>query len=207
MGGGLFVAYATGYPALNRIRVWRVGAPKSTLIAKAKAGASATVATDMNGRVWVVWEDDHGTHPAVYARRSNRAGTRWGATVVAGRAKGASSAYSVDASPIGAFALDVFSSFALDGGTPLATYTRRVLPGLTLLVQGTPRRGKNTKLTFAVLDAGDPVKGATVKAGGDSGETGATGKVSLTVHAGRKLTAHATAPGYTAAARRLKVRR
>jgi hypothetical protein len=206
-GGGLFVAYATGYPSLNRIRVWRVGAQKSTRVAKADGGASATVATDMNGRVWVVWEDDRGVHPAVYARRSNPAGTKWGATVVAGRPKGASSAYSVDASTIGAFALDVFGSFALDGGTPLATYTRRVLPGLTLLVTGTPRRGKTTKLTFTVLDAGAPVKGATVEAGGDSGTTSAAGKVVLTVHAARKLTARATAPGYTTAARKLKVRR
>jgi hypothetical protein len=206
-GGGLFVAYATGYPTLNRIRVWRVGAQKSTQLAKAVGGASATVATDMNGRVWVVWEDDRGAHPAVYARRSNPAGSEWGATVVAGRPKGASSAYSVDASTIGSFALDVFGSFALDGGTPLATYTRRILPGLTLLVKGTPRRGKSTKLTFTVLDAGDPVKGARVEAGGDSGTTSAAGKVALTVHAARKLTAHATASGYTTATRKVKVRR
>jgi hypothetical protein len=203
-GGGIFVAYATGYPVLNRIRVWRVGASKSIRLAKATGGASATVAADMNGRVWVVWEDDRGAHPRVYARRSNPAASVWGATVVAGRPAGAADAYAVDASPIGGSALDAFGSFALKGGT--ATYTRRILPGLSLLANGTPRRGRNTKVDFRVLDAGDPVKGATVKAGGDSGTTAATGKVTLTVHAGKKLTAHATAPGYTAAARRLRVK-
>jgi hypothetical protein len=162
----------------------------------------------MNGRVWAVWEDDHGADPRVYARRSNKDATAWGATVAAGRPKGSASAYDVDASPIGGFALDVFGSFALGSGTPLATYTSRILPGLTLLSKGTPRRGKDTKVEFTVLDAGDPVKGATVKADGDSGATSANGRVTLTVHAGgSKLTARATAGGYTAAARSLKVKR
>jgi hypothetical protein len=205
-GGGLFVAYPSGSPSLSRVEVWRVGAPKSVLVGKASSGgASATVATDAGGRVWVVWEDDQG--PVVYARRSNPLGTVWGATVAAGRPKGADGAYDVDASPIGASALDVFGSFEINGGTSLATYTRRILPGLTLLANGTPRRGRDTKVRFTVLDAGDPVKGATVKAGGDSGTTAASGKVVLTVHAGKTLTARATAPGYTPAKRGLKVKR
>ncbi len=206
-GGGLFVAYATGYPSLNRIQVWRVGASKSTVVGKAVGGASATVATDANGRVWVVWEDDHGADPLVYARRSNKGGTAWGAPVSVGRPNGTISAYDVDASAIGGAGLDVFGSFALNSGSPLATYTRRILPGLTVLAKGKPRRGKNTKVKFTVLDAGDRVKGATVKAGGDSGKTSGKGTVTLTVHAGRGVTAHATASGYTKAARKLKVRR
>jgi hypothetical protein len=207
-GGGFFVAYATGYPKLNRIRVWRVGAPKSTVLAKATGGASASVATDMNGRVWVVWEDDRGVRPVEYARRSNPAATVWGAPVAAGRPAGSASAYAVDANPIGAFAIDVLGSFAIKNGPEVATYTRRILPGLTLLSKGTPRRGKNSKLEFTVLDAGDAVKDATVEAGGDSGTTSAAGKVTLTVRArGKKLTVRASAVGYTAAARKLKVRR
>jgi hypothetical protein len=205
-GGGLFIAYATGYPSLNRIRVWRVGASRSTLVGKAAGGASATVASDRNGRVWVVWEDDHSADPLVFARRSNRSATAWGARVRVGRPKHAISAYDVDASAIGASALDVFGSFALNSGTPLATYTRRILPGLTLLAAGAPRRGTDAKVRFTVRDAGDPVDGAKVRAGGDSGRTDGKGKVTLTVHAGRRVTAHATAPGYTAAARALKIR-
>jgi hypothetical protein len=118
------------------------------------------------------------------------------------------SAYDVDASPIGATALDAFGVFALNDGSPQATFTRRILAGLTLVAKGTPHRGKAGKLTFSVLDAGDPVKGAKVKAGGASGKTGANGKVTLSVRpTGRSLTAHATRSGYTAAARRLKVKR
>jgi hypothetical protein len=207
-GGGTFVASATGYPSLNRIRVWRVGAARSVLVGKAEGGASASVAADGAGHVWAVWEDDHGADPRVFARRSNRSGTAWGATVAAGRPKGSVSAYDVDASPIGATALDTFGVFALNDGSPQATFTRRILAGLTLVAKGTPHRGKAGKLTFSVLDAGDPVKGAKVKAGGASGKTGANGKVTLTVRpTGRSLTAHATRSGYTGAARRLKVKR
>ena len=154
-GGGMYVAYPTGYPSLTRIRVWRVGAAVSTLVGRVAGGASATVAGDRNGRMWVVWEDDGG--PAVYARRSDRSGTDWGATVRVGRPKHGVSAYTVDASPVGDSALDVFGSFALNSGTPLATYTRRILPGLTLLAAGAARRGRDAKVTFTVRDAGDPV--------------------------------------------------
>lgn len=206
-GGGLFVAYGTGYPSLNRVRVWRVGAASSTVVGKAAGGASATVAADVDGRVWVAWEDDNGGDPVVYARRSNRAATAWGATVTVGRPKGAAGAYHVDASAIGG-SLDVLANFALGDGSPLATYHRRVHPGLTLTASpGSVRRGRDAKVTFRVLDAGAAVKGAKVAAGGDSGRTNAAGRVTLTVHPGKKLAARASAAGYAGAVRKLKVKR
>jgi hypothetical protein len=206
-GGGSYVATAAGYPSLNRVRVWRVGAQRSTVVGKASGGASATVAAAADGRLWVAWEDDRGADPHVYVRRSNRSATAWGATVDMGRPKGAAGAYHLDASAIGS-SLDVLTSFVLGTGSPLATYHRRVRPGLTLTAKpGSVRRGKDVKVTFRVLDAGDPVKGATVRAGGHSGKTNRKGRVTLTVHAGRKASARATAPGYTGAVRRLKVRR
>ena len=206
-GGGVFVAYGTGYPSLNRVRVWRVGAPASTVAGKASGGADATIAAAGDGRMWVAWEDDNAGNPIVYARRSNAAGTVWGARVSAGHPKGASGAYHVDASAAGG-SLDVLASFVLGSGSPLATYHRRIRPGLSVNVSpGAVRRGKATKVRFTVRDAGDPVRGAKVKAGGDSGRTNAKGKVTLTVRAGRKLKARVTAPGYAGAVRKLKVRR
>jgi hypothetical protein len=203
-GGGVYVAYGTGYPSLDRVRVWRVGASRSTVVGKASS-ASATITADADGRLWVVWEDDTG--PRVYARRSNRTATTWGATVDVGRPKGAAGAYHVDASAIGS-SLDVLASFVLGSGSPLATYHRRVRPGLTLTARpGSVRRGKDVEVTFRVLDDGDPVKGARVRAGGDAGKTNGKGRVTLTVHAGKQVRARATAPGYTGAARKLRVRR
>jgi hypothetical protein len=207
-GGGVYVAYGTGYPSLNRVRVWRVGSPASTVVGKATGGADATIAAAGDGRLWVAWEDDNASNPLVYARRSNRAGTAWGATVNAGHPNGSAGAYHVDASAIGS-SLDVLTSFVLGSGSPLATYHRRIHPGLTLKAKpGSVRRGRDTKVRFTVLDAGDPVRGAKVKAGGDSGKTSGSGKVTLTVHAGGgALKARATAPGYTGAVRKLKVKR
>jgi hypothetical protein len=155
----------------------------------------------------VAWEDDNAGDPVVYARRSNREGTRWGAVVGAGRPKGAAGAYHVDASAIGS-SLDLLTSFVLGSGSPLATFHRRIKPGLSVkATPGSVRRGKDAKVRFTVRDAGDPVRGAKVKAGGDSGRTNAKGKVTLTVHAGRKLKARVTAPGHTGAVRKLEVRR
>jgi hypothetical protein len=206
-GGGVYVAYATGYPSLNRIRVWKVGGSSSPVVGKATGGASATIATAADGRLWVAWEDDNAGDPIVYARRSNTAGTVWGATDNAGHPKGAAGAYHVDASAAGG-SLDLLTSFVLGSGSPLATYHRRIQPGLTLNARpGSVRRG-TAKVRFTVLDAGAPVRGARVKAGGASGKTNAKGKVRLTVHAaGRKLKARATAPGYAGAVRKLKVKR
>jgi hypothetical protein len=205
-GGGVYVAYGTGYPSINRVRVWRVGAPASTVVGKG-SGVDATIAAGDEGRLWVAWEDDNASNPIVYARRSNRAATVWGAVVNAGHPKGSSGAYHVDASATGS-SLDLLTSFVLGSGSPLGTYHRRIHPGLTLKAKpGAVRRGSATKVKFTVLDAGDPVRGAKVKAGGASGRTGAKGTVKLTVHAGRRLKARATAPGYTGAVRKLKVRR
>jgi hypothetical protein len=69
------------------------------------------------------------------------------------------------------------------------------------------RRGRDAKVTFRVLDAGAAVKGAKVAAGGDSGRTNAAGRVTLTVHPGKKLAARASAAGYAGAVRKLKVKR
>ena len=85
-GGGFYVAYATGYPAQKRIRLWKVGAAASTPIARTARGSYATVAADDNGRLWVAWVDDDGGDPHVLARRSNPSGRVFGEVVDAGRA-------------------------------------------------------------------------------------------------------------------------
>jgi len=60
---------------------------------------------------------------------------------------------------------------------------------------------------FTVVDAGTPVSGARVRAGGKSGITSSDGRVTLSLSSRRPLTARATQSGYTAATKRLGVRR
>lgn len=205
-----YVAYATGYPALNAIRLWRVGASSSRVLARTKrtGNTTATLATDSNGRIWVAWTNMVGSVPHVFARRSNRTGSIFGAVVDAGRPPGTPSIYRLDANATTA-ALDLFANAGVGLTASTATSYRRTLPGLTLGAAPRPLpRGKATDVVFRVLDAGDPVAGATVKAAGRSGLTNASGKVTLRIPARtRALQASARAPRYVGAAITLRVRR
>ena len=124
----------------------------------------------------------------------------------AGHPKDALQAYKVDASAAGG-ALDVLGNFNIDNSTNAVTSYRRLLPGLTL--RATPRKlrkGKETAVRFTVIDAGDAVKGAKVKAAGMSGTSNAKGSVTLTIKSGKTVKASATRSGYTRATKRLTVR-
>ena len=92
---------------------------------------------------------------------------------------------------------DVLAVFGVGTGTDTATYVRRVLPGLSLAA----KRAGNS-VTFTVTDAGDPVSGAKVKAGGKSGTTSANGKVKLALKS--KTASRATKSGYEAATLKAK---
>ena len=126
-----------------------------------------TIAAARDGRLWLVWDDRGSVDAQIRARRSNKGATRWGAEVVAGRPKGTLQAYRLDANAAGD-ALDVLGVFNLGTSSDASTFHRRLLPGLTLTAApGRLRRGRRTSVTFTVRDAGDPVKGAKVAAGGE----------------------------------------
>jgi hypothetical protein len=192
--GGFYVAYALGYPTADRVRVWRVGAAGARLVARTDANSQVTLAADPKGRLWAVWSDGTFGATHVLAARSNPQATRFGAHVDAGAVRGAHSTYSVDASAT-AGALDVLALFGTGTSSGGATYVKRIKPGLTLKA-----RKHDGRVTFTVVDAGDPVRGANVRLGGRSGKTDGQGRVTLTFMRGR---AKATAPGYAPARRRI----
>ena len=193
--GGFYVAYALGYPTANRVRVWRVGASAATLLARTDANSQVTLAADASGRVWAVWSDGTFGETHVLAARSNREATAFGAHVDAGAVRGAHSTYSVDASATSS-ALDILALFGTGTTSGGATYVKRIRPGLTLRA-----RKRSGRVTFTVADAGDPVRGATVRAAGRSGRTDRRGRVTLTLKRGK---ATASAPGYAPATRRVR---
>jgi hypothetical protein len=142
----------------------------------------------------------------VLARRSNRGATKFGAVVNAGHPKDAAQAYKLDASAVGG-ALDVLGNFNIGTTTSAVTSYRRILPGLTLTARpGRLRRGTETEVSFTVRDAGAPVKGARVRAGGRSATTDRRGHATLTLTSRRPVTARATHPAYAAATKRLGIR-
>jgi hypothetical protein len=205
-GGGFYVAYPTGYPRMDRVRVWRVGSGTATQVARLATGNHpVALAAAPEGRLWVVWAESRRGAARVLARRSNERATRFGAVVDAGRTARSPFAYQLGASPIGN-ALDVLANFNIGTSPRSATYHRRILPGLALRARPSRlRRGERQRVDFVVTDAGDPVSGVRVTAGGVSGATARDGSVTLRL-AGRAITARATKPGYTSATRRLRVR-
>jgi hypothetical protein len=207
-GGGFYVAYPTGYPTMNRVRLWRVGAGSAPVIAKlsGQGNQPVTIAAAPDGRLWVVWVANRNGVPSVLARRSNRSASRFGATVDAGRVKDSAASYRLDASPSGG-TLDVLANFNIGTEPRSATYHRRILPGLTLEARPTRLRlGEPKSVRFTVRDAGDPVQGAKVRAGGKAGRTDRQGRVELRLP-GRTVTARASKRGYTTVAKRLRARR
>ena len=194
VGGGFYVAYGTGYPTQNRIRIWRVGATSAPLLAHTGVNSVVALATDPNGRLWLAWTDGQFGSTHVLARRSNASATVFGATVNAGAAKGASATYVLDASAT-ASALDLLALFGIGAEPGGATYHARIQPGLTL----TARRS-GSKVRYTVTDAGDPVRNATVKAAGKSATTDAKGRAALTLR--KRAKAKASAPGYATATAR-----
>ena len=167
--GGFYVGYAIGYPTANQVRVWRVGASSAALLDRTDANSQVTLAADPNGRIWAVWSDGTFGEPRVLAARSNPEATAFGAPVDAGSVKDAHSTYSVDASAT-ADALDILALFGTGAESGGSTYHARVRPGLALKA-----RKSGGRVTFTVTDAGDPVRGARVKAG-RSGRTNAKGR-------------------------------
>ena len=203
-GGGIYVAYPAPQ-AQDRVRVWRVGAGNAPVVVRKRGSGPVTIAAARDGRLWLVWDDRGSVDAQIRARRSNKSATRWGAEVVAGRPKGTLQAYRLDANAAGD-ALDVLGVFNLGTSSDASTFHRRLLPGLTLTADpGRLRRGRRASVTFTVRDAGDPVKGAKVAAGGGSGTTNSRGKVELTLP-GRRAKATATKSGYVADTLRLKAR-
>jgi hypothetical protein len=207
-GGGFYVAYPTGYPASNRVRVWRVGSSSAPLVGRVAGSGSPAVAiaATEDGRIWVLWTKGFGD-PDLLATRSNPGATRFGAVVNAGHPKDAAQAYKLDASALRG-ALDVLGNFNIGTTTTAVTSYRRILPGLTLNARPSRvQRGERTAVRFTVLDAGAPVSGARVRAAGESATTSNDGRVTLSLSSRRPVTARATHSGYTAATKRLGVRR
>ena len=208
-GGGFYVAYPTGSPLANRIRIWRVGAATAPVIARVsgRGNQPVTLAAAADGRLWVAWVRNSAGKPRVFARRSNESATVFGATVDAGRVANSAAAYQLDASAVGG-KLDLLANFSLGTTSATATYHQRVLPGLTLRARpAVLGRGDTRRITFTVRDAGSAVRGARVGAAGRSATTNGAGRVVLSLKGiGRAITATATRVGYEKAERRLRVR-
>ncbi|MFN2587740.1 MAG: hypothetical protein ABR613_06465 [Actinomycetota bacterium] len=212
-GGGVYVAYTGGYPATLRVLLWKVGSGDSVVVARhgSRELNAPALAADPEGRLWVAWSQNASSGaPIIYARRSNLAGTRFGAVVTARppRALGDCKSLYTLTPAAQARVLDVVAGF-LDGcGSDVAFWHTQLRPGLTLSAR--PRAfTRRATVEFTVTDAGGPVADARVKVDGKSATTGADGTASIALgpySSPRRLTAKATRSGYVADTVRLRVR-
>ena len=208
-GGGVYVAYTSGYPSTTKMDVWKYGSHGATVVGTSARNRPEIkhigITATPSGRLWAFWSAAN----RVYARRSNDKGTVWGAvTSVAGVKRGVElSEVQGDAQ---AGVLDVFGNFAQSpGGSQI--YHTQIQPGLTLAAPARlPAAKKHAVFArLRVTDAGDAVKGVTVKLGSQTATTNgkgfATFRFGPEAKAGR-LSASATRDGYVGATATVRVK-
>ncbi len=188
---GVYIAYCTGYPSCQTVSVWRHGGGSPLVVARATSRTSSVgdlvaIAPGPEGRLWVMWAKGS---QRVYATRSNRAATRFGAVVEVKPPVGTSSLWKV-AGDGARGPLDLVASASTPGS--LAFWHTQVLPGLSLACRG------GSIVSCTVSDAGAPVRGAKVRVGGRTLTTNARGKASADLPAG-SYRAAASKAGYTSA--------
>jgi hypothetical protein len=203
---GFYVAYPAGYPAQNRVLLWRVGAASSKTIVRARTVAHDQVglAAAPDGRLWVFWSEKQGSRYRIVVTRSDKDVTAFGERVVLKPPAG-----SVDDFHLLGDAqqgrLDLLGSFGTVSGN--STWHRQVLPGLTLKAKTKRLRSGGLRVTVTVRDAGHAVKGATVKAGGKRARTNRRGKAKLKLgSAPRRLSLSAIKRGFTTDKAKVKVK-
>jgi hypothetical protein len=184
--GGVYLFYGQGYPTFKTLALWKVDTAKPHLIVKADRNEHANVAAAPEGRLWLMWEQN-GT---IYAARTNRTATRLGAANAIRTPSGAT-IYRLNGEGA-AGPLDLIANMQAAGGQ--AFWHQQVWPKLSL----TGSR-KGATIAFRVTDAGDPVAGATVKAGGKTLKTNAAGRATLTKAPAGRVKASASKAAYAPA--------
>ncbi|MDX6700257.1 MAG: hypothetical protein QOF26_483, partial [Baekduia sp.] len=195
--GGYFVAATDVHR--TAVKGWRVdGAPAVTLAGGAStkqhiAAAGTPAPGRAAGSVWVGWFDDGD----LKLRRSNRTATVFGATVTLPAPK-VDGVYGLDLAAQGD---RVDAIIRVEGAGTVSLQHAQAFPGLTLAVVRGGRRA-----AFRVLDAGDPVKDATVTVAGHSATTDTAGRASIAIGRHGRFAATATKAKYVAASTTVRVR-
>jgi hypothetical protein len=199
-----FVAYCTGTVTTqcSGVRLWNV-VNKSTLALGKSAGAGLVAASaGPAGRVWVAFYKP-GSPGTVTVARTNKAVTKFGPErTYKAPPLATQPTLTIEGSQ---GRLDIFMS-GLNMKLKPALFHAQVLAPLTLKASKTKLPTSGGKITFTVLDAGNPLKGATVSLLGKSGTTGTKGTVTLKFGKTKAGTYTATAKKSGYAGAKLKIK-
>jgi hypothetical protein len=201
---GVFVAYPGGYPGQDRVLLWRVGDSRSRTLTRARNVQHDIVgiAAAPNGRLWAFWSEKGAGGYRIVATRSDPGVGAFGERVEMRPPRGSVDDFHLQGNAQNG-RLDLFGHFGTVSGN--STWHRQVLPGLALEASARRVRG-DVVVRALVTDAGDPVRGATVRAGGETAQTNRRGRALLELgSAGRRLAVTAADAGFTAARERVRV--
>jgi hypothetical protein len=187
---GVFLFYGQGYPTFKTLALWKVDTAKPQLVLKADRNEHANVAPAPDGRLWLMWEQNG----KIYAARTNKSATKVGAANVL-KAPGAGTIYRLNGEG-SAGPLDVIAN--VQAGGSQGFWHQQVQPKLSLTASVRAAAGHRV-IVFRVLDAGDPVAAATVKAGGKTLKTAANGTATLRNAPAGRIKATAAKAGYAPA--------
>lgn len=202
VGGGVWAAYASGYPSPHKLVLWHVGTSHTVTLTRPGSIQYVGVSAAPGGRLWVWWVEG-GT---VFATRTNPTQTAFGVVRAAPGPSGASPTRTAGDGTLGF--LDVVVN-----ATPssvAALYSTRILEALTVRV--TPASVTATKggaVVVTVTDAGVAVPGASVRLGAVTKKTDSHGRASFVIANKAKkstLVATVTAAGFVAGRAILRVR-
>lgn len=181
---GVYLGYLAGTNQFTSTpAIIRTGTTSALKFPRASGAQYLGIAPAPGGRMWMFWSRQN----KITATRSNPDVTVFGAPVNVKRPSGGSAVYGL-AGEGSTGPLDLLALTETPGG--IHNWHQRILPGLTLAYKS----GKG-KIKFKVTDAGTPVKGAKVKAGGKTKKTAANGRVTIKLKKG-KYKSKATKTGY-----------
>jgi hypothetical protein len=186
---GVYVAYGAGYPSYTSVNLLRIGG--SPLVVARGAVDDVNLVPAPEGRLWVIW----GAGAQYVVTRSNKAATRFEPVTRVNRPSGTVSTFGLwGEGSLGR--LDLLASTG-KASNAVAMYHTQVLPKLSASSSSVKLKTKppSRRVTFTVVDAGDPLAGATVKFAGKTLTTNASGKASAVVRSGGKATV--SKAGYT----------
>ncbi len=198
--GGTYLAYPIGYPARTAVGLWKAGDAKATLLPSSKNAQRVALATTPSGRLWVAWSTPTGSIKLV---RSSATGLKLGGVQTIKKPGSATGVHQI--------ALEASRNavaVVINGGDRFFYTSVKPLPNLTASPT-TLTKGKATTVRFTVKDAGVALKGAKVRAKGETCTTNAKGLCSIRFPALRKGSVTATATKgstYAAATLTLRVR-
>ncbi|ROS23118.1 hypothetical protein [Cellulomonas sp. PhB150] len=187
-GGGIYLAYAIGYPSTTAVRLWKVGSKTSASTytqVKAANARDISASPAPGGRLWVSWATSYsGARATAKAVRTSTNAKRFGA-VVATKAVHSGTIWKTSIEGSRGPADIVVTANVTDTANTVGLYQTQVKPGLSAaLSKSSVRKAKGGKVTVTVADAGLRLKGARVVYGGKAHTTNAKGQASFTVAKG-----------------------